>query len=153
MGDNVYGDTLNMTALDSIYARQNRRPGHRTLRESTRVIGTWDDHDHGANDAGRSYPKRDRSQAHVLDFMDVGSPPPGAGGRLQRPHLRPAREARKGDPARHALPPRSDHARPDQRPALLSQRGGDILGEAQWEWLKRELRTSTAQVHLIGTSI
>ncbi|MBB4090747.1 hypothetical protein [Salinibacter ruber] len=71
MGDNVYADTLNMTALDSIYARQNRRPGHRTLRESKRVIGTWDDHDYGANDAGRSYPKRDRSQAHVLDFMDV----------------------------------------------------------------------------------
>jgi alkaline phosphatase D len=81
MGDNVYADTPNMTALDSIYARQNRRPGYRALRESTRVIGTWDDHDYGVNDASCSYPKRDRSQAHVLDFMDVPEDHPAGSGR------------------------------------------------------------------------
>jgi alkaline phosphatase D len=50
------------------------------------------------------------------------------------------------------------HRDPITRAPISGQRyfpdeEGDILGEAQWEWLKRELRTSTAQVHLIGTSI
>ena len=71
MGDNIYGDTSRMAALDSMYARQKRHPGYRALRESTRVIGTWDDHDYGANDAGRSYPKRDSSQMKLLDFLGV----------------------------------------------------------------------------------
>ena len=155
MGDNVYGDTLNMTALDSIYARQNRRPGHRTLRESKRVIGTWDDHDYGANDAGRSYPKRDRSQAHVLDFMDVPEEHPGR----ERAGIYSAHTY--GPPGKRVkvilLDTRHDRD-PVTRDPISGQRyfpneEGDILGEAQWEWLKRELRTSTAQVHLIGTSI
>jgi alkaline phosphatase D len=155
MGDNVYADTLNMTALDSIYARQNRRPGHRTLRESTRVIGTWDDHDHGANDAGRSYPKRDRSQAHVLDFMDVPEDHPGR----ERAGVYSAHTY--GPPGKRVKVILLDtryHRDPITRDPISGQRyfpneEGDILGEAQWEWLKRELRTSTAQVHLIGTSI
>ena len=35
MGDNIYGDTADMAALDSMYARQRRQPGYRALREST----------------------------------------------------------------------------------------------------------------------
>jgi len=30
---------------------------------------------------------------------------------------------------------------------------GDMLGEEQWEWLERELRTSDAQIHLIGAGL
>jgi alkaline phosphatase D len=30
---------------------------------------------------------------------------------------------------------------------------GDLLGEAQWRWLEEELRSSDAQVHIIGSSI
>ncbi|MFB6278294.1 MAG: alkaline phosphatase D family protein [Salinibacter sp.] len=155
MGDNVYADTANMAALDSIYARQKRRPGYRALRASTRVIGTWDDHDYGANDAGRSYPKRNRSQMHFLDFLDV-------------PEDHPRRE-REGVYSAHVYGPPGKrvkvilldtryHRDPLTRDPLTSQRyfpneTGDILGEAQWDWLKNELRTSTAQIHLIGTSI
>lgn len=155
MGDNIYADTLNMAAMDSMYARQTRHPGYRALRESTRVIGTWDDHDYGANDAGRSYPKRDRSQMHFLDFLDV-------------PEDHPRRE-REGVYSAHTYGPPGQrvkvilldtryHRDPLTRDPLTSQRyfpneTGDILGEAQWDWLKNELRTSTAQIHLIGTSI
>jgi alkaline phosphatase D len=155
MGDNIYGDTADMAALDSMYARQKRHPGYRALRESTRVIGTWDDHDYGANDAGRSYPKRDSSQMKLLDFLGV-------------PEDHPRRD-REGVYSAHTYGPPGKrvkvilldtryHRAPITRDPLTNQRyfpneQGDILGEAQWDWLETELRTSTAQVHLIGTSI
>ena len=155
MGDNIYADTADMTALDSMYARQKRHSGYRALRESTRVIGTWDDHDYGANDAGRTYPKRDSSQMHFLDFMEV-----------PKDHPRRAREGvysahTYGPPGRRVKVILLDtryHRAPITRNPLTNQRyfpnkQGDILGEAQWNWLETELRTSTAQVHLIGTSI
>ncbi|WP_158705056.1 alkaline phosphatase D family protein [Salinibacter altiplanensis] len=155
MGDNIYGDTADMAALDSMYARQRRQPGYRALRESTRVIGTWDDHDYGANDAGRSYPKRNRSQAHFLDFMGVPKDHP--------------RRKREGVYSAHTYGPPGKrvkvilldtryHRAPLTRDPPSEQRyfpneGGDVLGDEQWAWLEEELRGSTAQVHLIGTSI
>ena len=155
MGDNIYADTANMTALDSMYARQRRHPGYRALRTSTRVIGTWDDHDYGANDAGRTYPKRDSSQMHFLDFLDV-----------PKNHPRRAREGVYsahvyGPPGRRVKVILLDtryHRAPLTRDPLTEQvyfpnEKGDILGDAQWEWLEKELRTSSAQIHLIGTSI
>jgi alkaline phosphatase D len=30
---------------------------------------------------------------------------------------------------------------------------GDVLGEEQWKWLEKELRNSTAKVHIIGNGI
>ncbi|MFN3939545.1 MAG: alkaline phosphatase D family protein, partial [Chitinophagales bacterium] len=35
----------------------------------------------------------------------------------------------------------------------LPNTSGDILGEAQWQWLENELKNSTADVHIICTSI
>ena len=155
MGDNIYADTLNMAAMDSMYARQRQHPGYRALRESTRVIGTWDDHDYGANDAGRSFPKRDRSQKHFLDFLDVPEDHP----RREREGVYSAHTY--GPPGRRVKVILLDtryHRDPLTRDPVTEQRyfpneTRDILGEEQWDWLETELRTSTAQVHLIGTSI
>ena len=155
MGDNIYADTADMAALDSMYARQRRHPGYRALRESTRVIGTWDDHDYGANDAGRTYPKRDSSQMYFLDFLDSPKDHP----RREREGVYSAHTY--GPPGRRVTVILLDtryHRAPLTHDPLTKQRyfpneTGDILGEEQWDWLKTELRTSTAQVHLIGTSI
>ena len=155
MGDNIYADTADMAALDSMYARQRRHPGYRALRESTRVIGTWDDHDYGANDAGRTYPKRDSSQMYFLDFLDVPKDHP----RREREGVYSAHTY--GPPGRrvtvilldtryHRAPLTHD---PLTKRVYFPNEKGDILGDAQWEWLEEELRTSTAQIHLIGTSI
>lgn len=155
MGDNIYGDTNDMTALDSMYAVQKQQAGYRALRRQTRVIGTWDDHDYGANDAGRTYPKRDQSQDLFLDFMDV-----------PKDH---ARRDREGVYSSHTYGPAGQrvkvilldtryHRDPLTSDPLTEQRyfpntTGDILGPVQWAWLEKELENSTAQVHLIGTSI
>jgi alkaline phosphatase D len=34
------------------------------------VIGTWDDHDYGLNDAGKEYSGKVFSQRLMLDFLD-----------------------------------------------------------------------------------
>ncbi len=155
LGDNIYADTESMAAMDSMYARQQRVPGYRSLRQETRILGTWDDHDYGANDAGRSYPKRDSSQALFLDFMDVPDDDP----RRQRMGVYSAHTF--GPPGRQVKVILLDtryHRDPITRDPNSDQRyypntQGDILGEEQWAWLERELRASDAQIHLIGTSI
>jgi alkaline phosphatase D len=30
---------------------------------------------------------------------------------------------------------------------------GDMLGEPQWQWLEEQLRSSDAQIHVIGSSV
>lgn len=37
---------------------------------SSQIVGTWDDHDYGLNDAGKEYEGKDASQQVMLDFLD-----------------------------------------------------------------------------------
>jgi alkaline phosphatase D len=154
LGDNIYGDTRNMSVLQAKYERQQANAGYQRLVADTRVVGTWDDHDYGANDAGRYYPKRDSSQQLFLDFMGV-------------PEDDPRRE-REGVYAAHTYGPpgqrvkvilldtryHRDSLTTDPNPDRRYQPGtGDFLGDAQWAWLEDELSNSDAQIHLIGSSI
>ena len=41
------------------------------MREKTQVIGVYDDHDYGANDAGKTFPKKKQSKKCLMDFLDV----------------------------------------------------------------------------------
>jgi alkaline phosphatase D len=92
---------------------------------------------------------------YLLDFLDVPKDDP----RREREGVYSAHTY--GPPGRRVKVILLDtryHRAPITRDPLTNQRyfpneTGDILGEAQWEWLREELRTSTAQVHLIGTSI
>ncbi len=155
LGDNIYADTEDMAAMDSMYTRQKQQPGYESLRNEVPVIGTWDDHDYGANDAGRSYPKRDSSQQLLLDFLDVPDDDP----RRQRKGVYSAHTY--GSPGRQVKVILLDtryHRDPMTRDPISEQRyypndEGDILGEKQWNWLENQLRTSEADIHLIGTSI
>ena len=60
MGDNIYADTEDMTQMRAKYEETRAHPLYAQLRASARVLGTWDDHDYGANDAGREYPTTGR---------------------------------------------------------------------------------------------
>lgn len=155
LGDNIYADTEDMGAMDSMYAHQKQVPGYQALRKEARVLGTWDDHDYGANDAGRSYPMRDSSQQLFLDFLDVPDDDP----RRERDGVYSAHTF--GSPEKQVKVILLDtryHRDPITRDPLSEQRyypntQGDVLGEEQWAWLEQELKASEAQIHLIGTSI
>ena len=40
------------------------------MKKKTTVIEVWDDHDFGANDAGKTFVKRDLMRDIFLDFVD-----------------------------------------------------------------------------------
>nr|WP_254448622.1 alkaline phosphatase D family protein [Spirosoma rhododendri] len=71
LGDNIYGDSESMDTLRAKYALQKSNPIYQQLRQSTPILGVWDDHDYGVNDGGKEYPRRRESQQVMLDFLDV----------------------------------------------------------------------------------
>lgn len=142
LGDSIYGDTTDMAVLAAKWRAQKAQPDYARLRTSgIKVLGIWDDHDYGANNAGRAYPRKRESQALLLDFLDepVGS----------------ARRAREGiyDVVRLGVPGR------DVNIILLDGRtfrdapgpDGDLLGAEQWRWLEHTLADSPARLTLIAS--
>lgn len=159
LGDTIYGDTDEMAVLRSKYAQLAANPGLVRLRALCPVIGTWDDHDYGANDAGAEYPKRAESQQVMLDFYQEppDSPrrtregvydsrvygPPGR--RVQvilldtRYFRTPLRKAAQRPPGRGPFVPTDDP-------------GATVLGEVQCAWLAEQLRVP-AEVRILASSI
>ena len=143
LGDIVYADTEDMEVMRRKYGMQKQRPGYQLLLRSCPVIGVWDDHDYGRNNAGKDYPKKAESQQILLDFLDEPEDSP--------------RRSRKGVYAAYTWGPPGRQV----KAILLDTRyhrdppgeKGDVLGPGQWSWLEQELRNSDAQVHLIGSSI
>jgi hypothetical protein len=66
LGDNIYADTQGMEAMRQKYAIQLANAGYQRLRAGVPIIGTWDDHDYGANNSGKEYPHKAESQQSYL---------------------------------------------------------------------------------------
>jgi alkaline phosphatase D len=143
MGDVIYGDSENPKVLREKYRLQQSRPSYRALSALCPVIGTWDDHDYGDNDAGKENPIRAESQAAFLDF-------------LQEP-ARSQRRQQQGIYTTYLYGPKGQQVRLillDTR-SFRDRKGsdGDMLGEAQWKWLERTLQQSRAQINVLVSSI
>jgi len=70
LGDNVYGDSQDISILKKAYQTLGENPFFQRLDSATRLLATWDDHDYGWNDAGRHYPLKEASKEVFLDFWD-----------------------------------------------------------------------------------
>lgn len=150
MGDNVYADTGDPAALRAAYEQARRDPGYRALLARTPVIGTWDDHDFGLNDGGREWQGKDAAQQAMLDFLDEPADSP------RRRRAGVYESYTYGPPGRQVKVILLDtryHRDRYHRTEYPVNPTGDVLGDEQWAWLERELRGSTAQVNLIGSSI
>jgi alkaline phosphatase D len=152
LGDNIYGDSESMDTLKAKYDKQKSNPVYQQLRSQTKVIGVWDDHDYGVNDGGKEYPKRRESQQLMLDFMDVpaNSPLRTQDGGYSSNTFGPKGQRVKvilldGRYFRDPLKKDGKNNVPDT--------SGDMLGEAQWAWLEKQLTNSDADVHLIGCGV
>ena len=67
-GDNIYSDTNDMRVLKNSYKRQMGQDGYAEFVKKVKILGTWDDHDFGKNDAGVEYPKRIEVKSYFLIF-------------------------------------------------------------------------------------
>lgn len=152
LGDAIYGDTENMDEFSAKFKMQNHNPDYQKFKQSIDIIGIWDDHDYGDNDAGKEYPLKKETQKLFLQFLDAGEDDP--------------RWSREGIYRSHNI----THNGIDIkillldtryfRDALVGRSGaygqnltGTILGDAQWLWLEDELKNSEADVHIFGSSI
>ncbi len=155
LGDNIYGDSHDMAVLKRKYDQQKSHPDYQTLMKTCPIIGTWDDHDYGVNDGGKGFVKKKESQQLMLDFLDVSPGSArrtragayssfllGQGYRQVKVILLDTRFFR--DTVYRTSGPNANY-QPNET--------GTILGEAQWQWLEKELKNSTAEYHIIGSSI
>jgi alkaline phosphatase D len=160
LGDNIYGDTRDMTVLQAKYGELAANRDFQALRAQVPLIATWDDHDYGEDDAGSEYPFKTESKEIFLKFWNEPNPSPrrehpgiytsyvfadeSIGKRLQV-ILLDTRTFR--DPlTRNELSSWRNDYRPD------SDRSKTFLGDAQWKWLGERLR-EPADLRIIGTSI
>ncbi|WP_422860377.1 alkaline phosphatase D family protein [Flagellimonas sp. S174] len=156
-GDNIYADTDDMSQMKSMYDQQLKNIGYEALVEKVPVIGTWDDHDYGKNDAGVEYVMKKQSQQLFLDFMGVAK--------------EDSRRNQEGVYATHTY----SHPEGTIKVFVLDTRyfrsnlekdtitkrrykintspESTVLGETQWKWLEKELSASKAEFNLIITSI
>ncbi|UPL47995.1 alkaline phosphatase D family protein [Hymenobacter sublimis] len=154
LGDNIYGDSDDPAVLKAKYEAEFNNPGYRSLREQgTAIIGTWDDHDYGRNDGDKNYPFKAQNQQLALDFLQepAGSP------RRQQEGMYAAYEYQAGKKKvkvillddRYFQDPLTRDAQQVYHPNPT----GDVLGEAQWQWLRQQLQHSDADAHIIASGI
>lgn len=177
LGDTVYADSprpvgptpeararVSLDRLADHYARQNELPGYRLLRQRARILGTWDDHDYGENDAGADFIGRGEAQRHFLDFYGEPSDSPrrtrpgiyashrfGPPGRVVQIVTLDTRYFRS--PLRSTESPESgwiDGLPGNYLPSLDPT--ATVLGADQWRWLESVLR-QPADLRVIVSSI
>lgn len=167
LGDNIYGDTNDMTVLANKYQKLGAMPGFKTLKANTPIIAMWDDHDFGQNDAGKEYPHKEQSRKIMLDFF--GEPKNsirrtrpdgiytsymyGEGEQTVHvimPDLRWNRDALNHVSETQYYTQRKANNQGPYSPTEVS--GASMLGEAQWLWLEQELKKPAA-IKLITSSL
>ena len=156
LGDNVYADTEEMTVMQAKYAVLKQHANYQSFREQTPILGIWDDHDYGVNDGNRLYSQRQQAKELFMDFMDIPSEHP--------------MRSREGIYASYELGPDGQKiklilldTRYFQDPLVRNPKGSDknyqadmngtILGQVQWEWLREQLTSSDADLHIIASSL
>jgi alkaline phosphatase D len=162
IGDNIYGDTLDMSVMRAKYGQLGAEPGYQALKAACPILATWDDHDYGMNDAGAEYGMREASQREFAEFFGLAADSPvrqrpgvydarvfGPPGKRVQVVLLDTRYFRS--PLKVGEPGRPGDGRlgkylPDDSPALT------MLGDAQWTWLEEQLR-QPAEVRIIVSSV
>lgn len=163
LGDNIYGDTEDMVLLKQKWNLLDAQPGFQTLKQFCQILGTWDDHDYGGDDAGAEYPKKRESQGLFLDFLGVPKDSPrrtqdgvynsqtfGPPGRRVQIILLDGRYFRS--PLKKGYTPGEPGEGYRGKYVPNDDPGATVLGDAQWKWLEQQLR-APAELRVIGSGV
>lgn len=157
-GDNIYADTDDMGKMKADYAKVLSNPDYKKLTEATTVIGTWDDHDYGKNDAGVEWEKKAEAQQELLDFLNI---PKNDSLRTQEGvYYTQKYTTSKGSVKVILLDTRTfrDSLKKSTVEGWRFEpweegKGGTVLGETQWTWLENQLKDTEQDFTLIVSSI
>ena len=159
LGDNIYGDTMDMNVLSAKYGKLAAKKEFQNLRSNVPVLSVWDDHDYGWNDAGKEYKFKEESKEIFMDFWKVPQDSPrrkhkgiygshkftGHGKTLQVIML-DTRTFRDPLMKSSKKPPYKNDYQPDPSDSKT------LLGEEQWKWLEGVLN-EPADMRIICSSI
>lgn len=162
LGDNIYGDSEDTAVLRQKYAQLAAKPTFRALRAQVPLLATWDDHDYGANDAGRYYAQKEASKQLFLEFWEEPA------GSTRREHAGIYHSVFLDDAPlrvqvllldtrtfRHDLLhyDSATHQQTDYKNDYVPNPSPDstFLGAAQWAWLEQQLKLP-AELRIIASS-
>lgn len=156
-GDNIYGDTNDMKKMKNIYELQSQQKGYSKIKQNIPILGTWDDHDYGKNDAGEEYEMKKESQQLFLDFLNVDK----LDKRREREGVYHATtfDTKKGSVKVIVLDTRYHRSKLTRVPngpkkyIPNTYENETMLGKTQWEWFTKELTQSTADFNIVVSSI
>ena len=137
-GDVIYADWESNYDIASSYQKQSQNPDYLQLKSKVPVIGTWDDHDFGWDNADGNFLRKKESQKHFLDFLEE---PEFSPRRFQEGVYTAYDFGSDGRRVKIILLDNRYFKNLDQR--------YPILGRSQWEWLESQLKNSTANFHII----
>ena len=139
LGDVIYADgKVNGTRAyvgnerhRAAFETQLEHPEYAALARETKIVGTWDDHDFGFNNAGAEWEQKPFAQRVFLDFLgEPADSPRRERAGVYAHHTFRNLGRRENRSARLILLDTRYHQRPEK---------GELLGEDQWRWLERAL--------------
>ena len=154
LGDIVYSENGSMKDLSKKYTLQKQLPAYKKLEENTTILGVWDDHDFGENDAGASFSKKKESRKLLFDFLEI-------------PKNHPAQE-REGAYQSYCFGRgvqkvclylldvryfKEDYVKDSRSNQRYKKNDGLLLGADQWSWLEKELSANDATINLFAGGI
>lgn len=140
MGDNVYADTRDdITHIEKCYETLASKAAFQKLRETVPFVVTWDDHDYGLNNYGKTYKLKDESQKLFRKFWGMEEFIPD-----NRDGVYHARYFGTGEKRLQVIMLDTRYNRDDPGDTA------DTLGENQWKWLEAELK-KPARLRLIAS--
>lgn len=167
IGDNIYADTQDMALMREKYRKLGQKSGYQRLRNTCKVLSTWDDHDYGENDAGAGYPKKEESEQIFLDFFDVPEDSPrrqrpgvygshiyGPAGKRVQVILLDTRYFKDLSGRQKNTMSEEEKEQKNIVGWYLPNENSNatLLGEAQWTWLEQQLQKE-AEFRIIASSI
>jgi alkaline phosphatase D len=153
LGDIIYGDSDDLSILEKEYMKQSQNSGYQSLKATVPVMGIWDDHDYGLNNAGKEFESKKGSRDLLFKFLEVNTTNPAWNREGAYQHYYVGKNNLV-----HVILLDSRYFRDhpiynfDQNNYTPNEEG-TILGDAQWDWLEALLKESTASIHIIANGI
>ncbi len=157
LGDNIYGDTEDMSDMKAKYDLQKSHPDYQKLMKQTNVIGIWDDHDYGVNDGGKEFPAKEGSKKQLFDFLDIDKNHPAQ--KRQGAYQSYTYKSNQGNVKIILLDTRYfrdslqwNNPGTNEKEAIINP-DGDILGEEQWTWFESQLSEPDINLFVVASGI